>query len=388
MTLITDTQTLADFCRRIESAEYLTIDTEFMREKTYWPILCLVQVGGPEEAAAIDAQADGMDLSPLFDLLADTRIRKVFHAARQDLEIMFHLMHSMPQSVFDTQVAAMVCGFGDSVGYETLVSKLARKSIDKSSRFTDWSLRPLSARQIEYALSDVTHLRVIYEKLKEKLAENGREPWLEEEMAVLTAPATYEPDPRTTFRRIKSRNTNRRYLAVLREVAAWRETEAQKRNLPRNHMLRDEALSEIAHHRPATVNDLARTRGLGRRLAEGPAGQTLLAAVQAGMAVPEDECPKPRIKQDLPRGIGPVVELLKVLLKLKCEETDVAQKLIASSNDLDAIAAFGEEADVRALSGWRRKVFGEDALRLRAGEIGLAVQGRKIQRIFLPADAD
>ena len=239
MSLITDTPSLAALCRRLADAPFVTVDTEFIREKTYWPQLCLVQVAGPEDAAAVDALAEGIDLAPLFELMADPAILKVFHAARQDVEIFFHLTGSLPTPVFDTQVAAMVCGFGDSVGYETLVAKLARTHIDKSSRFTDWSLRPLRKRQIDYALSDVTHLRKVYENLRSKLADNGREGWLGEEMATLTDPRTYDPDPDQVFRRVKSRGTNPRFLAILREVAAWREKEAQRRDLPRNHVLRD-----------------------------------------------------------------------------------------------------------------------------------------------------
>ena len=381
MSLITDTPSLAALCRRLADAPFITVDTEFLRETTYWPQLCLVQVAGPDEAMAIDAMADGIDLAPLFELMADTGVLKVFHAARQDLEIFFHLNGRLPEPVFDTQVAAMVCGFGDSAGYETLVAKLARVRVDKSSRFTDWSLRPLRKRQIDYALSDVTHLRKVYEKLKHKLADNGREGWLAEEMATLTDRATYDPDPQQCYRRIKSRSTNPRFLAVLREVAAWREREAQRRNMPRSRVLRDEALVEIAHHTPMTAVDLARTRGLGRRLAEGPNGEALLEAIGRGANLPDEACPKPVDSVDLPRGMGPVVDLLKVLLKMKCEEHGAAQKLVASSADLMQIAALGEEADVPALRGWRRQVFGDDALRLRGGEIALSVDGRRIRLV-------
>lgn len=373
MTLITDTQALADVCGRLKGEKFLTVDTEFMREKTYWPQLCLVQVAGTEEAVAIDPLAPGIDLAPLLELMADTSILKVFHAARQDLEIFFHLSEAgLPTPIFDTQVAAMVCGFGDSVGYETLVNKLAKARIDKSSRFTDWSARPLSDRQIQYALSDVTHLRVIYQKLAAKLERTGRAHWLEEEMATLTADETYQLDPRHAWRRIKARGAHPRMLAVLREVAAWREREAQRRDLPRNRLLRDEALVEIAHHTPADTRALERTRGLGKRMAEGPMGKQILDAVAAGKAVPESEWPKPPSREPLPRGIGPLTDLLKVMLKMRCEESEVAQKLIANVADVERLAAYGEDADVAALHGWRREVFGEDALKLRAGEMALA----------------
>jgi ribonuclease D len=383
MSVIADTGDLSAFCRRLREAPFITVDTEFMRERTYWPRLCVVQLAGPDEARAIDALADGLSLDPLFELMAEERVLKVFHAARQDLEIFFNLTGRLPEPVFDTQVAAMVCGFGDSVGYETLASKLAKARIDKSSRFTDWALRPLSERQIKYALSDVTHLRVVYEKLSRQLAANGRGRWLDEEMAILTALGTYDIDPYETYRRIKGRGKGGRYLAVLRELAAWREKEARRRDLPRNRVLRDEALLEIAHHAPSTVDALKRTRGLGRRMAEGAAGEAILEAVRLGQAVPEADCPRPESKPALPRGLGPVVELLKVLLKMKCEENQVAQRLVASSADVQRIAADGAAADVPALRGWRRQVFGEDALRLLDGATALAADGKRLKLVPL-----
>ena len=383
MPMISDSARLAAFCKSLAGASFVSVDTEFMREKTYWPQLCLVQVAGPDDARVIDALAPGIDLESLFALFADTSVLKVFHAARQDLEIFYHLAGRLPAPVFDTQVAAMVCGFGDSVGYETLIAKLTKARIDKSSRFTDWTLRPLSERQIAYALSDVTHLRKAYGKLEKKLAANGREGWLDEEMAVLTAPETYAMDPDLAFRRIKARGANARFLAVLREVAAWREREAQRRDLPRQRVLRDEALVEIAHHTPSTVAELARTRGLGRGLAEREAGAALLDAVRRGLAVPEKDrpIPKARAESALPRGLGPVSDLLKVLLKMTCEESGVARKLVASSADLELIAAFGGEAKVPALHGWRRQVFGDAALKLRAGETALAAAGNRLTTV-------
>lgn len=378
MPMISDTGALDAFCQRLGGASYITVDTEFMRERTYWPRLCLVQVAGPDEARVIDAPAEGMDLSPLIEILMDDTVLKVFHSARQDLEIFYYLIGALPAPVFDTQVAAMVCGFGDQVGYETLIAKLTKARIDKSSRFTDWSVRPLSERQVAYALSDVTHLRQAYEKLRHRLSGNGREGWLDEEMAVLTSPGTYDMDPDQAFRRIKARSATPRFLAVLREVAAWRERAAQRRDLPRNRVLRDEALVEIAHQRPDTVDALARTRGLGRGLAEGKDGGRLLKAVGKGVAVADEDCPAADSKPVHPRGLGPVTDLLKVLLKMRCEETGVARKLVASANDLESIAAFGEDAGVPALNGWRREVFGKDALRLRQGETALAVKGKRL----------
>lgn len=383
MTLISDTRELAAFCARIAQSSFITVDTEFMRERTYWPKLCVVQLAGAEEAAAVDALADGIDLQPVFDLMADRRLLKVFHAGRQDLEIFFHLTGQLPQPVFDTQIAAMVCGFGDAAGYETLVTRLTRARLDKASRFTDWSARPLTERQVAYALADVTHLRKVYEKLQKKLMQNGRADWLAEEIATLTSPETYAPNPDEVFRRIKTRSASPRFLAVLREVAAWREIEAQRLDLPRNHVLRDESMVEIAHHMPETPADLARTRGVGRRLAEGPAGAALLAALARGKAVPDKDCPRPHNRPVMPNGLGPVTDLLKVLLKMKAEETGAAQRLVASSDDLDMIAAFGEEAAVPALRGWRREVFGEDALKLCRGEIALAVRGRRLDIVLV-----
>ena len=264
MTVITDTATLADFCRRLSAEAFVTVDTEFMRDRTYWPDLCLVQLAGSEAAAAVDPMADGISLEPLFELLANPQVLKVFHAARQDLEIFYQLAGRLPAPLFDSQVAAMVCGFGDAVSYETLASRLAGARIDKSFRFTDWSKRPLSDRQLTYALGDVTHLRAIYQKLSKRLHSTGRERWVDEEMAVLTDPATYRLDPETAWVRLKPRSGSPKFLNVLKAVAAWRETEAQRRNLPRNRLVRDEALLEIAAQAPSTVAELARTRSLSR----------------------------------------------------------------------------------------------------------------------------
>ncbi len=381
MPMITDTRELAAFCERIADAPYITVDTEFMRENTYWPILCLVQVAAADEARVIDAMADGIDLRPLLDIMDDSNILKVFHAARQDLEIFYNLMGHVPEPVFDTQVAAMVCGFGDQVGYETLIAKLTGARVDKGSRFTDWAMRPLRESQIEYALSDVTHLRKAYEKLQRKLSGTGREQWLAEEMAILTSPETYNPDPAKVYLRIKARSSSPRFLAVLREVAAWREGEARRRNTTRNRVIRDEQLSEIAHHPPKNAADLSRVRGLGRKLAHGESGEGILEAVKRGLEMPAADCPSPPPKSEIPRGLGPVIDLLKVLLKIKCEQNDVAQKLMASNSDLEKIAAFGSDAKVRALSGWRNHMFGEDALKLMRGETAITLKGRKIKLI-------
>ncbi|WP_207458810.1 ribonuclease D [Azospirillum sp. SYSU D00513] len=380
MTLITTTDALDSFCRSLAGTEYITVDTEFLREKTYWPQLCLVQIGGPDGAVAIDPLAEGIDLAPLYALMADPSILKVFHAARQDVEIFLHLSGKIPAPLFDTQVAAMVCGFGESVSYETLVTKLAGARIDKSSRFTDWSHRPLTERQLTYALADVIHLRPAYEKLKRRLARTGRAHWLEEEMAVLTQPSTYQADPETSWMRLKVRTNKPRFVAVLKELAAWREREAQRRDLPRSRVLRDEALLEIAANAPATVDDLARTRGLGRSIAEGRQGTDILAAVQRATDIPESELPPLEPREEPPAGLQPTVELLRVLLKMKCEENNVAPKLVASSSDLEAIAA-DDAADVQPMHGWRRELFGEDALALKHGRLALSIVDRRVRII-------
>lgn len=383
MTLITDTDTLKAFCDRQAKAAYVTVDTEFMRDTTYWPKLCLAQLGGPDEAAAIDPLAKGIDLAPMFELLKNRKILKVFHSARQDMEIFYLLMKSLPEPIFDTQVAAMVGGFGDSVGYDTLVRKLTGTHIDKSSRFADWARRPLKKQQLDYALSDVIHLRPVYEKLRASLDKTGRTAWLVEEMAVLTNPAIYQLEPETAWQRLKTRAGDRRYLAVLRALAAWREREAQQRDVPRNRVIRDEQLFDIATHRPATIDDLAHTRGLSRDVARGRLGKGIIEAIEEGMAVPDKDCPDPPPRADRPAGMGPVIDLLKVMLKMRCEEHEVAQKLVANSADLEQIAA-DDKADVRALSGWRFDLFGKDALALKRGRLALGVEGKRIKVVPFP----
>jgi ribonuclease D len=382
---ITDSVELAAFCERQAAAEFVAVDTEFMRDKTYWPILCLVQVAGPEEAVAIDTLAPGLDLQPLYDLMVAPGVTKVFHAARQDVEIFFHRGGAIPNPIIDTQVVAMVSGFGDAVSYETLAAKLAGARIDKSSRFTDWSQRPLSERQLHYAIADVTHLRLAYEKLMRRVRKDGRLDWVKEEMAVLTDPATYRLDPRESWRRLKPRTDKPRFLAILRELAAWREEEAQRRDLPRNRLLRDESLTEIAAHAPADVEALARSRGLSRSIADGRQGAAILEAVKRGLAVPIAECPTLPPRPELPSGLKPVVDLLRVLLRTKCELAGVADRLVASGDDLQMIAA-DDNADVPALTGWRREMFGNDALALKHGRTALTADGKEVRIIQLAAD--
>ncbi|MEQ9814301.1 MAG: ribonuclease D [Azospirillaceae bacterium] len=376
-TLIDRQEDLAAACARLARERYVAIDTEFMRESTYWPKLCLIQLAGAEEAVAIDPLAEGMDLAPLHDMMADDSVLKVFHSGRQDIEIFVHETGRVPHPVFDTQVAAMVCGFGESVGYEKLIARLVGAAIDKSSRFTDWSRRPLSDRQLSYALSDVIHLRPAYEKLAAMLHENGRESWLEEEMDVLTDPETYRTHPEDAWLRLKPRSTNGKYLAVLKELAAWRERTAQERDQPRNRILRDETMMDVAAHTPRTPEELAKARGIGRSVAEGWQGREIIRAVDRGLSMPKSERPSQEKRDVLPNGLGPTIELLKVLLKLRCEEHEVAQKLVASVADLERIAA-DDDAVVPALHGWRRQVFGEAALDLKHGRIALMLKRGRV----------
>jgi len=374
MSLVTDTSSLAAFCERLSGTEFVTVDTEFMRETTYWAKLCLIQVAGPDEAHCIDPLAPGMNLAPFYELLANTKILKVFHAGRQDLEIFYHAMKAMPAPIFDTQVAAMVCGFGDQVGYETLVAKLAGAQLDKSQRFTDWSLRPLTERQIKYALADVTHLRKAYVSLTKTLKETSRMEWLEQELATLTDPAIYVNEPKDAWRRIKARTRSPRLLAVLQALAAWRETAAQTLDMPRQRVAKDDALLELAASQPTSVDDIKRSR-LAKPLASSKYADGVLAAVAAGRAVPDKDCP--RLERDdnwdnqAPRA---VVELLKLLLKTRSEHHHVAQRLIATSDDIEALAQ-SDTAEVPALHGWRRELFGEDALKLKHGKLAIGLSG-------------
>jgi ribonuclease D len=379
-TLIAGTQPLAALCERLAAEPYVTIDTEFMRERTYWPELCVVQLGGVADVAVVDAQAPNLDLSPLGRLLANENVIKVFHAARQDVEIFLQLFGAVPKPLFDTQVAAMVAGFGDQVGYDSLVGALTGGNIDKAHRFSDWSARPLSQAQVDYAAADVTWLRAVYERLTERLARDGRLDWVAEEMAILAEPATYRPDPENMWERLRPRTTNRRMLGVLRAIAAWREREAQRINIPRQRLVRDESLLEIAATMPTTVEALARTRGVTRGFAEGATGQSLIAAIAESLALPEDAMPEARAGREGPRPSPALVALLKVLLAEKAETHDVAPKLLASSEDLDRLAA-EPDPDVPAVHGWRRTVFGEDALALKQGRIALGVNGKRIRLI-------
>jgi ribonuclease D len=389
MTVITDQERLAAVCADFAQQPYIAVDTEFMRERTYWPQLCLVQLArpgdGPEDAVAIDPVAGDLDLTPLFDLMRNPDVVKVFHAARQDVEIFVNLGDIVPFPMFDTQVAAMVCGHGDQVGYETLVRKIARAQLDKSSRFTDWSRRPLSDKQVSYALGDVTHLRTIYEKLSAQLKRTGRGAWVAEEMAILTDPETYRTDPETAWRRLKPRSGNAKFLTAVQALAAWREREAQARDVPRNRILKDDALLEIASSRPATVEELGQSRLLQREGRKPAASEAILAVIAAAEAAPRNDLSLPADDRPEPKpGAGALVDLLKVLLKAKCDAMDVAQKLVASSADLDILAS-ADDPDVPALRGWRRDVFGEDAMRLKRGEIALSATPRGVRIVPVTA---
>lgn len=378
--LITTTEALDALCTRLRAETVVTVDTEFMRERTYWPELCVVQLAGEAEVAVVDAQAPGIDLAPLGALLADQAVMKVFHAARQDIEIFVLRFGDVPRPMFDTQVAAMVAGFGDQVGYDSLVAATTGGHIDKAHRFSDWAVRPLSSAQINYAAADVTHLRGVYAKLRARLEQDGRLDWVGEEMALLSDPATYQPDPEHMWERLRPRTNNRRLLGVLRAVAAWREREAQKSNIPRGRMLKDEALLEIAASAPDSVEALSRMRGVSRGFAEGRMGAGLIAAIAEARALPDDALPEAPNQRDGPKPSPALVSLLKVLLAAKCEQHHVAPKLVANSEDIDRLAT-EDEPDVAALSGWRREVFGADALALKAGGVALGVSGKRIRLI-------
>lgn len=375
MSLLTTTEELAAVCDRFARHPFVTVDTEFLRETTFWPKVCVIQVASPEEAVAIDALAEGIDLAPFFALMADTDVVKVFHAARQDLEIIWRLARLIPAPLFDTQVAAMVCGFGEQASYLELVKAITRANLDKSSRFTDWSRRPLSSAQIEYAIADVTHLRDIYTTLRARLEHSNRLDWLADEMQTLTSPATYEQSPENAWERLRHRARKPRDLAVLMELAAWRESEAQSRDVPRSRVLKDDVLLEIAQAAPKSADALANLRSFPKGMERSRSGADILAAVQRGLE--RDPATVPRIERERRGANGATVELLKVLLRQVTEQTGVAAKMIATVEDLEAIAA-DDRADVQALKGWRRAIFGEKALELKRGRLALAVENGRV----------
>ncbi|WP_457582807.1 ribonuclease D [Ensifer canadensis] len=377
--MIETTADLEAACQQLARSSYITIDTEFLRETTFWPELCLIQMANPDMAVIVDPMAKGIDLAPFFALMANPDVIKVFHAARQDIEIIFHLGNLIPHPIFDTQVAAMVCGFGDSVSYDQLVNRIKGEQIDKSSRFTDWSRRPLTEKQLDYALADVTHLRDIYQHLNAQLEREGRSLWLSEEMAILEARDTYDLHPDDAWQRLKMRVKKPIELAVLQKVAAWREREARNRNVPRGRILKDDAIYEVAQQQPKDTEALARLRTIPKGWERSSAGTALIEAVNEALAIPKTELPRLPRQNHTPEGAAAATEMLKVLLKLIAEKQGVAAKIIANSDDLDKIAAEGENADVGALKGWRRELFGDTALKLINGEVALRFVDKKIE---------
>lgn len=374
--MITTTEALTDVCTRLAAAEFVAVDTEFMRETTFWPKLCLVQLASPDDAVIVDAMAPGLDLAPFLDLMRDASVLKVFHAGRQDIEIVYHRGGFVPAPIFDTQIAAMVCGFGDSIAYDQLVARTSGGRIDKTHRFTDWSRRPLSDLQLDYALADVTHLRDVYRHLRTSLEKSGRIDWVAEEMAVLTSTDTYRVEPETAWTRFKARPKSREEFAVLQAVAGWREREAQTRDVPRSRVLKDDAVSEVATRRPRTAEQLTGLRTVPKGFERSRSGVELVSIVNRAL---EGGLPDlPPVDNDRPTGNGGAAsELLKVLLKLMAERHGVAAKIIATSDDLDRIAS-SDDADVPALSGWRRELFGLPALDLKNGRSALAMNSGRI----------
>ena len=377
MDSITDNAALAAFCNSVKGSPFIAVDTEFMRETTYWPKLCLIQAATPEHEAVIDPLADGLDLAPFLDLLRDPKITKVFHAARQDVEI-FNRLGAMPVPLFDTQVAGMAAGFGEQVAYDSLVRQMLRKEVDKGSRFTDWARRPLTTAQYDYALADVTHLAKLYPKLRDRLEKEGRLEWVAQEMAGLTDPMLYDVTPENAWKRLKPKRFSAKYLAAFKAVAEWRERTAQERDQPRGRILKDDAIDEVATQAPTDAEAFNRLRSVPKGFGASRMGQDLIASLTQVLGDPEAHAPdvaRPQSRQPAPAS---VVELLKVLLKAKCENRGVAPKLVASAADLEQIA-ISDKAEVPALSGWRRDLFGEDALKLKRGEIALVLSGAKVE---------
>ncbi|HSV03398.1 MAG TPA: ribonuclease D [Phenylobacterium sp.] len=378
MTPITTTAELAAFCDKLKGQSFVAVDTEFMRETTYWPRLCLIQAAAPSAETVIDPLAETMDLEPFLQILRDEKILKVFHAARQDVEI-FNNLKAMPRPLFDTQVAAMAAGFGEQIAYDALVRQMLKIEIDKSSRFTDWARRPLSDAQLSYALADVTHLAKLYPMLRKRLEQESRLGWVSDEMANLTDPGNYDVDPENAWRRLKPRRHTAKYLAVYRAVAAWRERTAQVRDQPRGRILKDEAIDEVATQAPVDADALERLRSVPKGFSGSRFGPDLIAAVREALKDPDAYAPViERTRASSSPAAGAVVELLKVLLKARAEETGVASKLIATVADLEQIAN-DDHADTAALKGWRREAFGEDALKLKRGELALVLDGARVR---------
>ena len=387
MNLITRQNELDAAISDLSKSDFVTIDTEFIRETTFWPELCLIQLATPDTTALIDPLAPGIDLKPFFELMANEQVLKVFHAARQDIEIIFHLGDLIPHPVFDTQVAAMVCGFGESVSYDQLLQRNTGEQIDKSSRFTDWRHRPLSDKQLTYALADVTHLIDVYRHLKAELEREGRSEWLTEEMEVLTSRSTYDLHPEDAWKRLKMRLRKPIELAVLQQVAAWREREARERNVPRGRVLKDDAVYEVAQQQPKDAATLSRLRTVPKGWERSSAAGSLMEAVNRALAIPREELPKLPRQSAPSEGASAAAEVLKVLLRIVAEQEGVAAKVVANSEDIERLATEGERADVAALHGWRREVFGERALKLIRGELAIKFENRRIAIVDSTAGA-
>lgn len=386
MNLIETTDRLEALCARLHGARFVTVDTEFQRSSTYYSKLCLIQVADDEGEAAIDALAPDLDLAPFFELMNEAEPLKVFHSAFQDLEIFYHTTGTLPRPIFDTQIAAMVCGYGDSVGYDNLVRAITGKRIDKSMRFTDWSRRPLSDKQIRYALGDVTHLRPIFRHLEAKLEKNGRAGWIEEEVERLTSPETYRADPDGAWRRLKVKTGNRRFLARVQAVAAWREEQAMTRDLPRGRVLRDDILMDLAAQSPKNLKELDAIKGLGQQFRNGKAAQSLLERLAEARNAPDEALPHPPKKGPKRDRNGPILDLLKVLLKHRCQDEGVAVRLVASVEDIERLAS-GQRKGLPLLEGWRYDVYGREALKLLEGRLGLAADDDRLKFVEIGEDS-
>lgn len=386
--LITNQKALDTFCTGLKKEEFITVDTEFLREKTYYPKLCLIQISGPKgNAAAIDALSSQIDLKPVFDLLFDDKILKVFHAGRQDLEIFYQMMGKIPAPVFDTQIAAMVCGYGDSIGYDNLVRQVTGGQIDKSSQFTNWSLRPLSQKQIEYAIGDVTYLIEVYKILSLELKKTNRTEWVFQEEEILNDPSTYENNPLEAYKRVKMRRAKPKSLQILKYLAAWREIKAQNKNIPRGWVMRDDVLAELAMQAPKNIADLKKIRGFNDEMASGNTGAALIEEIKKALAADPQTWPVVEKSQPLPPRAAATVDILKMLLKIESAQNGVATKLIASSDDLEKLAT-QESPDVPALKGWRLEVFGRDALALKEGKLSIGLKKGKIVKYRISENAE
>lgn len=378
MDIITTTEDLAEFCEHAAAQDFVCVDTEFMRESTFYSILCLIQMATKDREVVVDPLAEGMDLSPFCDMLMEQSVTKVLHAARQDMEIFYQLCGAVPGPIFDTQIASMALGFGDSVGYGALVKGRLNISLDKGARFTDWSRRPLSEKQLSYALADVTHLRDLYPDVIKELEDLGRLKWVKEEMLPQMEESLYTFEPEEAWQRLKVRNPKKQYLAALKAAAAWREREAITKNVPRRRILKDDAMYDLAQQKPRDLKALERLRGIPRGFEKSRSAQPLVDAISAAVDNAAEYAPPAPKVQHMPPNLGPRVEMLRTLLRLRTEVVGLATRLVANSSDINKLAAFGEDADIDALKGWRREIFGEDALALLDGKLALRLDGEDV----------